>query len=85
MTAAHRRYPEWTTDPDGTNPRRPRPAVLTVEQVAAILSVSKMSVYRRIHEGRLNAYRTGRLIRVYADSVDRYLAASRIVPEWAEL
>jgi len=66
-------------------PRR-RPQLISVEEAATILGVSKMSVYRRLQAGLLVGYRMGRnIIRVDADSVDRYLAGARIVPgreEW---
>jgi len=51
-----------------------------------MLSLSKMSIYRRIKQGLIVGYRVGpNRIAVDADSVDRFLKGSRIVPDWAEL
>jgi excisionase family DNA binding protein len=46
---------------------------LTVAEVAAIMRVSKMSVYRLIHAGSLEAVRFGRSFRVPERAVDIYL------------
>jgi len=71
-----------------TAARRPRPRpprLITVAEAADLLSTSKMSVYRRLQEGLIVGYRLSpHAIRVDADSVDRYLKGSRIVPDWAE-
>lgn len=71
-----------------TAARRPRPQpprLITVEQAADVLGVSRMSVYRRLQEGLIVGYRLSpHAIRVDADSVDRFLKGSRIVPDWAE-
>ncbi len=48
----------------------------TVAEVATLLRVSKMSVYRLIHNGELEAVRFGRTFRVPQPAVDRYLAKS---------
>jgi excisionase family DNA binding protein len=45
------------------------PEFLTVPEVADILRVSKMTVYRMIHAGTLEAIRVGRGFRIRADSV----------------
>ncbi len=49
---------------------------LTVAEVAAILRVSTMTVYRLIKAGRLAAVRVGKSYRVREDDVDRYLAST---------
>jgi excisionase family DNA binding protein len=49
---------------------------LTVAEVAATLRVSKMSVYRLIHSGSLEAVRFGRSFRVHEKALDNYLAGS---------
>lgn len=49
---------------------------LTVAEVAAIMRVSKMSVYRLIHSGELEAVRFGRSFRVAEPAVDAYLRGS---------
>ena len=57
----------------------PRPAVsfLTVTEVAAIMRVSKMTVYRLVHGGDLAAVRVGRSFRVPEPAVRNYLAGAR--------
>lgn len=51
---------------------------LTVAEVAAIMRVSKMTVYRMVHNGDLPAVRFGRSFRVPQDAVDTYLRDSFI-------
>jgi excisionase family DNA binding protein len=51
-----------------------RAPFLTVGEVAAILRVSNMTVYRLIKMGDLPAVRVGRSFRVREDDIDRYLA-----------
>ena len=47
---------------------------MTAAEVAAILRVSTMTVYRLIKAGQLAAVRVGKSYRVREDDVDRYLA-----------
>ncbi|MDN5716475.1 MAG: helix-turn-helix domain-containing protein [Janibacter sp.] len=49
---------------------------LTVAEVAAIMRVSKMTVYRMVHNGDLPAVRVGRSFRVSEDAVHTYLETS---------
>lgn len=49
---------------------------LTVAEVASLMRVSKMSVYRLIHSGELEAVRFGRSFRVPEQAVDVYLKDS---------
>jgi excisionase family DNA binding protein len=49
---------------------------LKVSEVADILRVSKMSVYRLIHAGELEAVRFGRTFRVPERVIDDYLKNS---------
>lgn len=49
---------------------------LTVAEVASIMRVSKMSVYRLIHAGQLEAVRFGRSFRVPEKGVHDYLRGS---------
>ena len=49
---------------------------LTVAEVASIMRVSKMTVYRMVHAGELPAIRVGRSFRVPEDAVDKYLRSS---------
>ena len=46
---------------------------LTVAEVAAIMRVSKMTVYRLVHSGEIEAIRVGRSFRVPKQAVDQYL------------
>jgi excisionase family DNA binding protein len=48
---------------------------LTVQEVAGMLRVSSMTVYRLIKAGDLPAVRVGRSFRVRDTDVDAYLAA----------
>ncbi len=60
--------------------QRPAPrtvSFLTVTEVAAIMRVSKMTVYRLVHAGELAAVRVGRSFRVPEPAVRDYLAGAR--------
>ncbi|MCU1672196.1 MAG: binding domain protein excisionase family [Frankiales bacterium] len=46
---------------------------LTVAEVAAIMRVSKMTVYRMVHAGELTSVRVGRSFRVPEQAVHDYL------------
>jgi excisionase family DNA binding protein len=46
---------------------------LTVAEVATIMRVSKMTVYRLVHSGELEAIRVGRSFRVPEQAVNTYL------------
>ena len=46
---------------------------MTVNEVAQVMRVSKMTVYRLIKQGELPAVRIGRGYRVREDDVNRYL------------
>ena len=62
-----------TTDAEG---RLSGMKFLTVAEVAALMRVSKMSVYRLIHAGELEAVRFGRSFRVPEQAVNVYLKDS---------
>lgn len=49
---------------------------LTVAEVAEIMRVSKMTVYRLVHSGELPAVRVGRSFRVNETAVNEYLDSS---------
>jgi excisionase family DNA binding protein len=61
----------------GREPREDRPldevSFLTVAEVAAIMRVSKMTVYRLVHSGDMPAVRVGRSFRVPERAVHDYL------------
>jgi excisionase family DNA binding protein len=54
----------------------PDPKFLTVAEVASMMRVSKMTVYRLVHGGELPAVRVGRSFRVKEEDVDEYLRKS---------
>ncbi|MGE0817100.1 MAG: helix-turn-helix domain-containing protein [Candidatus Nanopelagicales bacterium] len=49
---------------------------LTVAEVATVMRVSKMTVYRLVHNGELPAVRVGRSFRVPEQAVHDYLRDS---------
>jgi excisionase family DNA binding protein len=57
--------------------QRPVATFLTVAEVAAIMRVSKMTVYRLVHAGELAAVRVGRSFRVPEPAVRAYLSEAR--------
>lgn len=57
---------------------QPRVRFLTVAEVAEIMRVSRMTVYRLVHSGEMPAVRVGRSFRVPQDALDRYLATAYI-------
>lgn len=48
-------------------------AFLTVAEVASVMRVSKMTVYKLVHNGHLPAIRVGRSFRVPENAVHEYL------------
>jgi excisionase family DNA binding protein len=48
---------------------------VTVGEVAALLRVSTMTVYRLVQAGQLPAVRVGRSYRIREEDVDRYLGS----------
>ena len=51
---------------------------LTVSEVAAMMRVSKMTVYRLVHAGELPAVRVGRSYRVPERAIHDYLRQSYV-------
>lgn len=51
---------------------------LTVADVAALMRVSKMTVYRLVHSGELPAIRVGRSFRVSEEAVHEYLRGAYV-------
>lgn len=71
------------TPPESEGARPADPALsevkfLTVAEVAAVMRVSKMTVYRMVHSGDLPAVRVGRSFRVPEKAVHDYLRAAFI-------
>ena len=63
-------------DQDGQDlPQLSKANFLTVQEVADLLRVSSMTVYRLIKSGDLSAVRVGRSFRVSDQDVDAYLAS----------
>ena len=65
----------------GAGPREPQGDLsgvrfLTVAEVATVMRVSKMTVYRLVHSGELPAVRVGRSFRVPENDVHAYLQRS---------
>ncbi|MDT4923097.1 MAG: hypothetical protein QOG01_810 [Pseudonocardiales bacterium] len=68
-------------EPSAVRPMDPALAdvkFLTVAEVAAVMRVSKMTVYRMVHSGDLPAVRVGRSFRVPEQAVHEYLRAAFI-------
>lgn len=53
------------------------PRLLTVREVAEVMRVSNMTVYRLIRSGELGATRVGRSYRIWEDDVRSYLRRGR--------
>ena len=49
---------------------------LTVAEVATLMRVSKMTVYRLVHSGELPAVQIGRSFRVPEQAVNEYIRAA---------
>lgn len=56
--------------------RMPDMRFLTVAEVASMMRVSKMTVYRLVHSGELPAVRVGRSFRVPERAVSAYLQSA---------
>jgi excisionase family DNA binding protein len=57
-----------------------RSSWLSTREAAERLGVTLRSLYRFIDEGSLPAYRFGRVIRLRAEEVDRFIESCRIQP-----
>lgn len=70
--------PQSAEQPSRREAARPLSEVvfLTVAEVAAVMRVSKMTVYRLVHSGHLPAIRVGRAFRVPEQAVHEYLRES---------
>jgi excisionase family DNA binding protein len=67
-----------SVEPNGLQPNRPE--LYSVRQVADQLGVHPETIRRLIHDGRLDAVRVGRVLRVHAAAVDGFLARQRVKP-----
>lgn len=52
--------------------------LMTVAEVAEVMRVSNMTVYRLIKDGQLSAFRVGKNYRVRQSDVDRYLTEREV-------
>jgi excisionase family DNA binding protein len=74
------------TGPAGTVSTRnvasvdPQISLYTVREVAGQLGVHPETIRRLIHDGRLDAVRVGRVLRVHAAALDGFLARQRVKP-----
>ena len=67
--------------PDAKIPVMPdRIQWISTKEASRRLGVTLRSLYRFIDEGELAAYKFGRVIRLKADDVDRYIESCRIAP-----
>jgi excisionase family DNA binding protein len=56
-----------------THPELAQVQFLTIAEVAKVMRVSKMTVYRLVHSGELPAVRVGKSFRVTENAVQDYL------------
>ena len=73
MTGPNQPVPSSAYRPAGEEERLSEVRFLTVAEVAALMRVSKMTVYRLVHGGDLTAVRVGRSFRVPEHAVHEYL------------
>jgi excisionase family DNA binding protein len=57
-----------------------RESLYSVREVAGQLGVHPETIRRLIHDGRLDAVRVGRVLRVHKKAVDSFLVRQRIKP-----
>jgi excisionase family DNA binding protein len=62
------------------SPEPHRELLYTVREVAGQLGVHPETIRRLIHDGRLDAVRVGRVLRVHKQAVDAFLVRQRIKP-----
>ena len=65
---------------DSMSAEPPPETLYTVREVAGQLGVHPETIRRLIHDGRLDAVRVGRVLRVHKQAVDGFLARQRIKP-----
>ena len=56
-------------------------SLFSVRQVADQLGVHPETIRRLIHDGRLDAVRVGRVLRIDATALDGFLARQRVKPD----
>jgi excisionase family DNA binding protein len=55
-------------------------SLVSVRDVAQQLGVHPETIRRLIHDGRLDAVRVGRVLRVHREALDHFLARQRVKP-----
>lgn len=71
------RPPETAADTEHDTGRgAAAPELLTVNEIAGLLRLSKMTIYRLIESGELSALRIGRSYRVHRDALTEFMAKS---------
>ena len=55
-------------------------SLYSVREVANQLGVHPETIRRLIHDGRMDAVRIGRVLRVHGSALDKFLAVQRIKP-----
>ena len=63
-----------------SSPDHERESLYSVREVAGQLGVHPETIRRLIHDGRLDAVRVGRVLRVHKQVVDSFLVRQRIKP-----
>lgn len=76
MTSPTQSVPSSDARGPAADDRFPEVRFLTVAEVAGIMRVSKMTVYRLVHAGDLTAVRVGRSFRVPEHAVQAYLSGA---------
>jgi excisionase family DNA binding protein len=57
-----------------------RSVLYSVRELAALLGVHPETIRRLIHDGRVEAVRIGRVLRIESHEVDRFLVRQRVKP-----
>ena len=78
---AHRSAPGWGRSVEGRDFGEP---LLTVGEVAQVMRVSNMTVYRLIKAGQLSAIRVGKNYRIRRSDIERYLSDRAVIVEPGE-
>lgn len=54
-----------------------RPTFYLVDELAEVLRVNRMTIYRYIKAGKLHAYKTGKEYRIEKAEFDRFMKAAK--------
>ena len=78
--SAHAAVPETCKAWSVSSPSGEPEGLVSVREVADQLGVHPETIRRLIHDGRLDAVRVGRVLRVHRQAVDSFLARQRVKP-----